>query len=98
MGAFRGSLRCYAHPWNIVPLVHTHERHASLLCAFNPAAAPGLRAIMVFQLALEAAPHPPSLSGPGAATRSPADLHGDASAARSGRRETPALMMRAGIV
>ena len=43
---------------NIVPLVHTHERHASLLCAFNPAAAPGLRAIMVFQLALEAAPHP----------------------------------------
>src|SRR4051812_22928395 len=34
---------------NIVPLVHTHERHASLHCAFNPAAAPGLRAIMVFQ-------------------------------------------------
>jgi hypothetical protein len=45
---------------------------------------------MVFQLALEAAPHPPSSSGPGAARRSPADLHGDASAARSGRRETQA--------
>jgi len=53
MGAFRTpSAAMHIRLGNIVPLVHTHERHTSLRCAFNPVAVPGLREIMVFQLAL----------------------------------------------
>ena len=78
MGAYEVSLRCYAHPLSGISCrqcVRGAARFSAL--RVSPAAAPGLQQMMVFQLPLETAPHPPSLGGPGAATRSPADLRGD---------------------